>query len=169
MKTLFLILVLCLPLAGCFEEPTATVSYGAISYIDEPIVSVIINGEGGILGVYPHSGGNGGMCCIVIPEHWHPGLKATIKWQMDGTWLKDSQGKLVIRDGIKVLVQGPWKQKTVDIPEYKEADTVAINFFPHDEVKVLVTKWGPGSPNYPYPVPDPNHCWDGIENMCKGK
>ena len=109
------------------------------------------------------------MCCVVIPQHWHPGLKATIKWQMDGDWVRDSQGVPIIENGKNVLIQGPWKQKIVDIPEYKERGDFMINFFPNDEVKVLVTNVGPGHPNYPYPVPDPEGCWEGIYNHCTGK
>ncbi|TCV81099.1 DUF3304 domain-containing protein [Sulfurirhabdus autotrophica] len=166
---LSLALALCLPLSGCFKEPTAAVSYGAVSYIDEAIASIVVNGEGGILGVYPHAGGAPNMCCVVIPRHWKPGLKATIKWQMDGHWVRDSQGKIVVKDGSQDFVEGIWKQKVVDIPEYKEVGGFMINFFPNDEVKVLVTNASAGYPGYPYPDPDPNRCWDGVVNTCKGK
>jgi len=83
---------------------------------------------------------------------------ATIKWQLDGDWLKDEQGKEVIRDGKTVLVPGPWKEGTVEVPKYSVDDldrgTFYMHFFPNDDVKVLVaTRWA-GFEGHPYPHPD---------------
>ena len=83
---------------------------------------------------------------------------ATIKWKLDGEWLKDEQGREVIHDGKTVLVPGPWKERTVEVPRYSVVEldrgTFYMHFFPNDEVKVLVaTRWA-GFEGHPYPHPD---------------
>lgn len=140
MKTLFLTITvtLSLLLAACGGEKTTGVSYFGYNNTDKHIVSIVVNGEGGILHAYAHDGG-GQVCCVQIPNKWRPGLKATIKWQEDGDWLLDEKGKEVLRDGRRVYVPAPWKERTVDIPEYKEINEFYIVFFPGDEVKVAVS------------------------------
>jgi len=85
-------------LVACSGDETVGVSYAAYNHTNEDIVSIVINGEGGIMNASAHGEG-GRMCCIVLPKRWRPGLMATIKWQLDGDWLKDEKGKEVIRDG----------------------------------------------------------------------
>ena len=138
-KTLSIILLaFSILLAACGDE-TVAVSYGGANHTDKSIVSVIVNGEGGILDIRAHTVGGTGMCCVVIPKRWRPGLKVTIKWQEDGDWLLDEKGKEVIRNGKKVYVPAPWKERTVDIPEYKAMGEFYIVFFPNDEVKGAVS------------------------------
>ena len=134
-----LALSLCLFLAACGGDEKIGVSYLGLNYTDKNIVSVVVNGEGGILDVPAQGGGGGIVCCVVIPKKWRPGLKVTIKWQEDGDWLLDEKGKEVIRNGKKVYVPAPWKERTVDIPEYKAMGEFYIVFFPNDEVKVAVS------------------------------
>jgi hypothetical protein len=144
LRTLFLLLWLSL---GACSESTTAVSYGGINYTDESVDTFTINGEGSG-SVYPHSGGNPGVCCIVIPKKWRSGLKATIRWQTNSD-------------------EVTWKTKTVDIPEYKEVGDFFVHFFPNNVVKVLVSNVMIGHKDYPYPGPDPNNCWEGIKNTCK--
>ena len=142
-------------LAACSGDDTVAVSYAAYNHTDKSIVSIVINGEGGILDASAHGGG-GSMCCVILPRRWRPGLMATIKWQLDGDWLKDEQGKEVIRDGKTVLVPGPWKERTVEVPKYtSEGDlgTFFIHIFPGDEVKVLMNIYDAGNPQHPLPHP----------------
>ena len=91
------------------------------------------------------------MCCVVLPKKWRPGLMATIKWQGGGTYQRDAQGKEVIRDGKRVYVPDPWKERTVEVPKYEgEMGRFYIHFLPKDEVKVAVSLVGPGHPKHPY-------------------
>lgn len=153
MFRLSLALLLSVFLAGCLEEEKVGLSYHAYNHTDEHIVSIVINGEGGILDAGAHGEG-GGVCCVVLPQKWRPGLMATIKWQPEGDWLKDEQGQEVIRDGKKVLVRAPWKERTVEVPKYgSEMGIFFIHFFPNDEVKVLVNTYGARSPQHPLPHP----------------
>lgn len=152
-----LALLLSIFLAGCLEEEKVGLSYHAYNHTDKSIVSIVINGEGGVLGASAHGEGSG-VCCVVLPQKWRPGLMATIKWQEDGDWLKDDQGREVIRDGRKVLVHAPWQELTVEVPKYSSDEldrgTFYIHFFHNNDVKVLVaTRWA-GFEGHPYPHPD---------------
>lgn len=150
---LALAILASLLLAGCLDEEKVGLSYHAYNHMDKSIVSIAINGKGGILDAIAHGEG-GGVCCVVLPKKWRPGLVATIQWQLDGEWLKDEQGNEVIRDGKTVLVPGPWKERTVEVPKYgPEMGTFFIHFFPNEEVKVLVNLYGATSTQHPLPHP----------------
>jgi hypothetical protein len=141
---------------ACTNDDTVAVSYKGYNHTATPIVSFFINGEGGILNVSPYGGGGGEVCCVVLPAKWRPGLKATIKWEEDGGWLKDQKGNFVVRDGINVYVPLPPKEVTVEVPPYEpkpKTGQFRVHFFPHDVVKVTVLGYGPGHAGYPYPAP----------------
>jgi Protein of unknown function (DUF3304) len=146
--------VLLASLVGCFEEEKVAVSYVALNHTDHWIGGIGINGEGGILNSSPFGGGGKEVCCVLLPRKWHPGLQATIKWQDDGEWLKDASGNEVIRNGKRVLVEGPWHTQTVEVPEYdKTMGQFHIHIFAPDQVKVVVSLYGAGHPKHPYPYP----------------
>lgn len=141
-------------LGGCFEEEKTSVSYTAYNHTDRGIVSIIVNGRGGILNVYPHGGGGGDLCCVAIPNRWTPALTATVKWQDAGDFKRDAQGAVVRVDGVPVVVEEPWKEKTVEIPRYDERlGRVNLHFFANDEVRVVVNMYGPGHLDYPIKPP----------------
>lgn len=155
MRNLAFVFLILLSLSGCSEDDTVGVSYAAYNHTDEHIVSIVINGRGGILDASAHGAG-GGVCCVVLPKKWRPGLMAKIEWQMDGHWLRDDKGSYVLRGQDKVFVEGIWKEKTVEVPRYdsnKGMGRFFIHFFPDDEVKVLVNLYDAGHPNHPYPSP----------------
>ena len=156
-------LALSLMLAACGDRATGNsseesdaVSYVAVNHTDKWVTSIIVNGEGGILNS-PPQGGGGEMCCVTLPRVWRPGLKVTVKWQGGGTYKRDSKGHAVLHDGVPVVIEDPWKSRTVDVPEYKGEDVHGqfhIHFFQNDEVKVLRTVKGAWrDPSYPYPYP----------------
>ena len=126
-------------LFACGEEEKIGVSYLGLNHTDRSIVSVIVNGEGGVLDVSAHGGGGKIVCCVMLPKKWKPGLTATIKWEEDGDWLLDANGKEVIRNGKRVYVPAPWKERTVEIPRYDAVAEFYIVFFPKDEITVAVS------------------------------
>lgn len=149
-----LCVLICSLAAGCkldgSDQKTA-VSYTAHNDTDRSIVSIIVNGEGGVLHAPAHDGG-GEVCCVVIPDTWRPGLKVTIKWQNDGHWVRNEKGQIVVKDGQNQFVEGPWHETTVDVPKYEGGENLGrfnIHFFPNDEVKVVVSRYGPGHSSYP--------------------
>jgi len=137
--TSIIALVFSLLLAACGDEEKIGVSYLGLNHTDKSIVSVIVNDEGGVLDVSAHGGGGKIVCCVMLPRKWKPGLTATIKWQNDGDWLLDAKGKEVIRNGKRVYVPAPWKERTVEVPKYEAMGEFYIVFFPNDEVKVAVS------------------------------
>jgi hypothetical protein len=141
---------LVLPLSGCFEEETSSISYLAVNHTDGEVVSILINGEGGILSVSAQGGGGKQVCCVTLPKKWRPGLKVTIKWRLEGEWLKDAHGKEVIRDGVNVLVPAPWKERTVELAEYTRRDLqhLDIHFMPGDQIVVKPSYNYPEHPDY---------------------
>ena len=56
-------------------------------------------------------------------------------------WLKDAQGKDVIKDGDRELIEGPWVERAVPVPEYtaKDMSHFDVHFFPGDQVQVKVS------------------------------
>ena len=149
-KTLSIILLaFSILLAACGDE-TVAVSYGGANHTDKSIVSVIVNGEGGILDIRAHTVGGTGMCCVVIPKRWRPGLKVTIKWQEDDIPVFDDKGKRVIKNGIPVVIESPWKERTVEVPDYKTMGEFYIVFFPNEVVKVAVSNGLPAIAETPY-------------------
>ena len=106
------------------------------NYTDEQVSAFTVNGYSGP-NIYPHNTG-GFVCCISIPEQWKQGMTVTIKWTAH-------------RNANPI----PWKTQVVEVPRYTRNDIsrFAVHFFPNDVVKVLVTKMGPGHPEYPYPMP----------------
>ena len=78
-----LALSLCLFLAACGGDETVPVSYTGYNNTGKSIVSIIVNGEGGILHAPAHDGG-GQVCCVVIPKRWRPGPES--HHQVAGGW-----------------------------------------------------------------------------------
>jgi hypothetical protein len=139
-----------LVLSGALEEETSSISYLGVNHTDEEVVSILINGDGGILNVSAQGGGGKEVCCVTLPKKWRPGLKVTIKWRLEGEWLKDANGKEVIRDGIKVLVPAPWKERTVELAEYARRDLqhLDVHFMPGDQIIVKPSYNYPWHPDY---------------------
>ena len=156
LRHLIPLLLLAFSLAACSGDDTTAVSYRAYNHTDKSIVSIIVNGEGGILHATKHAGG-AEVCCVVIPNKWRPGLTATIKWQLDGHWVRDKNGQIVVKDGHNQFVEGEWKERTIEIPKYDDQlGQFQIHFFPHDEVKAVVSDVYPGNPQYPLALPNEN-------------
>lgn len=151
-KHAFVVMSAALMLSACFEEEMDGVSYQGANHTDEAAAEVTINGEGGIMIAMAH-GYSGNICCVNVPKRWHPGLTVTVAWEDGGRWLLDDQGKEVIREGNTVLVRGVRKSKTVEVPEYATPETLWVHFFPNDEVKVVMSKYGPGHPKHGLPSP----------------
>jgi hypothetical protein len=150
---------LCALLLACqAQETTQAVPYGAVNHTNIGIASIAINGAGGALNIGKHGNGNAGVCCVVVPRQWTPGLTATVQWQENGHWQRDSNGKFVLdAGGDKQFIEGPWKTRTVPIPRYDGDGDFYVFFFPGDDVRVAMTSspewkewWRPIPADIPY-------------------
>lgn len=154
---LCLALLASLMLSACLKEEKVGLNYHAYNHTDTSIISIVINGEGGVLSASAHGEGSG-VCCVVLPKKWRPGLLATIKWQPDDIPVFNPDGSQKIVDGVPSVIESTWKERTVEVPKYSDDEldrgTFYIHFFRDDDVKVLVaTRWA-GYAGHPYPHPD---------------
>jgi hypothetical protein len=154
-----LLLAVLSSLSGCDASPPVeqktAVSYLAFNHTGQSIVSIIVNGEGGVLHAPAYDGG-GEVCCVMLPAQWRPGLQVAIRWKESGDFKRDEKGAIVRNDGVPVVIERPYKEKTVEVPKYEgspDAGQFRVHFFPNDEVKVTVLPYGPGHEGYPYPPP----------------
>ena len=137
-------------LSSCGKEESVAVSYLGLNQTDKSIISVVVNGEGGVLAVSAHGGGGGIVCCVMLPSKWKPGLTTTIRWQNDSTPVRDAAGNRVYKDGVPVLIEAPWRERTVEIPKYDAMGEFYIVFLPEDEVKVAVSNGIPDIAKQPH-------------------
>lgn len=141
--------------AGCADRDKVTMSYIGVNHTETYIATLYINGQGGVMNVFP-MGGGGVVCCVTLPRRWKPGLTVKITWQEGGHWLRDAQGRIVVRDGSQVFIEGPWKERTVEVQPYTEKDLGAglhIHFLPGDQVLVKVSSVYPEHESYQPPYP----------------
>ena len=132
-------MICLLALSGCdLKPPTWAVSYGAVNHTDKYIVAIAINGEGGIL-TAPMHGQGGGVCCVVVPQQWRPGLTVKVQWEEDGKLIRDEKGDIMYFDGAPKYIPGPSKTQVVPLPKYEKSGDFYVFFFPGDVVKVALT------------------------------
>ena len=153
---LLAVLPLSVVLTSCLHEEPEALTYLGVNHTDEWVTSFLINGEGGVVNVPPQGGGGKSACCVTVPKHWRPDLKVKVTWQKDGQWLTDAQGKKVIRNGKKVLIEGPWFERTVPVPEYTDKDMshFDVHFMPGDQAQVKVSFIYPTHKDYLPPYPE---------------
>jgi hypothetical protein len=86
-----------------------------------------------------HNPGAANICCISLPDEWHPELKLLVRWDMP--------------EGTKHV----WKEKVVRVEQYSKPGSLYLHFFPNDEVRIVVTNWAGSSSNHPIaPPPESN-------------
>ena len=113
------------------SSPTGIVGY---NHTDTTIVQFLINGGNGDSALRPHQGGGSTSCCVVVPDHWRPGLKVEISWTTD---LKT------------------YHRQVVPIPEYDDkAGHFAVHFLRNGQIKVFVSNLYLGHPDYPLTGPE---------------
>ncbi|KPC53780.1 DUF3304 domain-containing protein [Amantichitinum ursilacus] len=115
------------------------------------------------------NGGAGTGCCVMLPNQWRPGLKATIEWETDPA----------PREKVKKVPSGgafdedAWKaheakfgshKAVVDIPQYPDNTTckLQVHLLTCSRVKVTTTCLRYDDPDYPIQepedVPEPKSC-----------
>lgn len=128
LRTAFVLSLLFLPLTGCTDEkiPVGVTGYDHME--KRAILWFTVNGASGP-NLVPRSGGGGYNCCIEIPKHWRPGMKATVGWEYGSG--DDSP-----------------RETVVEIPEYtpKDLGSVQVHFYDNHRIKVVVSRFEIESP-----------------------
>lgn len=91
---------------------------------------------------FAYGGGGKFVCCLVYPKTWRPGLTAKVKWTTSSSD-PNAEG-----DGAKEH----WHEAVVPIEKYVEAGTLHVHFLPGDQVRLIISNWAAGNPNYPGPA-----------------
>lgn len=116
-----------------FASKMVIASIEPYNFTDVDIVDLFVNDVWGG-NSHAHSGAGGGICCVLIPDKWRPGLVANIKWQKteDPTWYT----------------------AVVDIPEYSKPADLQILFLEKNNVKIYINYYWPCTPMHPMPKKD---------------
>lgn len=108
----------------------ATAQVGIVNHTGNYIDSASVEGAGG--GNMARWGeGIANICCTSIPRVWYPGMKVLVRWNMP------------------IGIQDVIKEKMVEVEKYEIPGSIYMHFFPNDEVRVVVSRVGPGNPAYP--------------------
>lgn len=92
-------------------------------------------GEGG--------GGNGMVCCRMLPRKWHPGLIADVRWEVDH----------IIRSSIPGVAEtaevvGNFRAQ-VPVEAYSEPGDLYVHFFPGGRTRIVVSEFSPSGKHHP--------------------
>ena len=132
-------LAIATALMGCASRLThaepqegALARVGVINNTGNYIHSASVNGAGGG-NMSAWGAASATVCCTQLPRVWYPNMEVRVRWNMP-------IGK---RDVIK--------EKIVVVEKYDRLGDIYMNFFPNDEVRVVVSRNGPRASDYPIP------------------
>ncbi|CAJ0807431.1 hypothetical protein LMG19083_04562 [Ralstonia psammae] len=131
------------PKAAAADEDDTLGGYVLIlNYTDIPIGYVSVDGR--YAGVMVANSGDAGTgrTSIDVPRQWDPNFKVKIQWSDDELYEKDKNALYT---------------KEVPIEKYppEDASFFYVAFYPNHEVKLYLTRYGPGAANDPYHLEDP--------------
>ncbi|MYM95827.1 DUF3304 domain-containing protein [Duganella vulcania] len=135
--TYLLVAAVAVAISGCAlrqsqarASDSANAQVGIANYTGNYIYSASVDGAGG--GNMASWGvGIANICCTSIPRVWHPGMKVLVRWDMP------------------VGHQHIVKEKVVEVEKYERPGDIYLVFLPNDEVHVVVSRDGPGAPDFP--------------------
>ncbi|WP_339483754.1 MULTISPECIES: DUF3304 domain-containing protein [unclassified Pseudomonas] len=127
----------------------------AVNHTSAAINRFSVNGYGG--GNASPFGYGGGMCCVMLPGQWEPGLKFEVKWETDPNPYAGSPplGTDEFRAFmVKHKTSYGQHQVIVDLPPYEDRlCALEVHFLPCHQVKVSTSCWRYPSPNSPIKEP----------------
>ena len=98
----------------------------------------------------PYGGGGGDICCAMLPAHWSPDLRVTVRWTVSHYTAPWEQRKhMSLEEEIKCCVARRTLTKTVPIQPYDAPSTLQVLFLPNDEIEVWATRYDLGHPDHP--------------------
>lgn len=120
-----------------------------INHTQSGITSFRVNGYGGRVG--------GNTCCVMLADHWRPGMQVNIEWKTDpGTSSKfpgyqdPEKYKAWEKEVNNSYVQ---HVATVEIPKYDKPCALVVHFLTCNRIKVTAACAVYGQPNYPIKEP----------------
>lgn len=132
-------LAIIITLMGCTSRLThaqaregALARVGIINNTGNYIHSASVNGAGGG-NMSAWGAASATVCCTLIPRVWYPSMAVRVRWNMP------------------IGVKDVFKEKTVMVEKYDRLGDIYMNFFPNDEVRVVVSRNGPRAFDYPIP------------------
>lgn len=149
LRRIFFLVACVFMLSAC--DSKVGVSIGAVGHLDGNvgISDFYVNGAwGGNNG--GQTVGNAGVCCVMIPHDWRPGLVANVNWEeCDITGIVFKNHRAVDPNA---RCKKSEYEATVPIPKYDEPGSLLVHFFPEHKVAVVVSAVGPLNPDYRWPV-----------------
>ncbi len=139
----FSTILLATSIAGCsvnsdsiIKQKTYGAQVGVVNHTSQFIYSASVENGGGASS-YPFHAGIANMCCVTLPEIWHPELVLRVRWD------------------IPVGTEHRIKTKLVRVEKYDDVGSLYVHFFPNDEVRIVVTDWFGSNINHPIAPPIP--------------
>jgi hypothetical protein len=152
--------------AGCLLGLLAGCSPGTPKYLGGDLNGVnhtsaainyfSVNGYGG-RNISPNGYG-GGVCCVMLPSQWSPGLKLKVVWETDpnsNAWLPPIGTDEYRAAYAKHKARYQKYSAIVELPAYETASlcSLKVHFLPCNQVKVATACTAYGQPNYPIKEP----------------
>jgi len=147
------VVLLTLPLVACGrKEPDPNAMFGSsVTAMDHDptytfVRNVYVNGR------WVGQGGTGAsdvMGGIALPNRWHPGLTAVVKWERCDPF--DPEHPVPDEKACR------WTEKVVPIQQYEDVGHTDLHLLPDDKVLIIPTMLAPNHPDYPgpgYPTKD---------------
>ncbi|WP_081897715.1 DUF3304 domain-containing protein [Massilia sp. BSC265] len=98
----------------------------------------------GYYGNVGEEGGGGDVtCCVTLPKHWHPGLKADVRWEVYRIIkpTDPAEEETVEPEGIY--------RAQVPVESYREPGQFVVHFFPNGRVRIVVSSISPSGDGHP--------------------
>jgi hypothetical protein len=129
--------VLVATFSACQSTAKEATFGGDLTGIDH-LADYLSVSEFSVNGAWGAQAGTGGRttCCVVLPEKWHQGLVAHVKWTVSD-WKNSGHGGRHEAD--------------VPVDPYSAPEHVWVHFLEDGTVRVVVSRYYPRSPDYPGP------------------
>ncbi|GAQ26343.1 MULTISPECIES: DUF3304 domain-containing protein [Ralstonia] len=138
--------VLPYALTACTTKPDpmdgkATASITSYNHTPDYIHQFYVDGTWGG-NSFAYGGGGSFVCCLAYPKTWRLGLTAKVKWTTSSSD-PNAEGD---------AAKEHWHEAMVPIEQYAATGTLHVHFLPGGQVRLIVSNWAAGHPNYPGPA-----------------
>ncbi|MCO7518053.1 DUF3304 domain-containing protein [Pseudomonas guariconensis] len=150
---------LFLSMVGCSagESDYLGGDLNGVNHTSAAINHFSVNGYGGA-NISPYGYG-GGMCCVMLPRAWQPGMAMKVEWETDPNPYEKIKRKATgygFDEEAYAKHAANYQQHTaiVPLPPYeKRLCALEVHFLPCNQVKLSTSCWAYPSPNSPVKEP----------------